>query len=90
MAHLLAEMRERMTALGLADGENEPGGSRGEGVEFPDGDTAMWEAADAALAMTRDQAKIAEPFQLEVSSDQGPVGSLVVQVLINPGLVGHG
>jgi len=62
---------------------NEPGDPSDDGVEYLDVDAAIREAAEAALAMTREQRNIEQPFQLEVSTDQGPIASIVVQVQIN-------
>ena len=62
---------------------NEPGDPRDDGVEYPYVDAAVREAAEAALAMAREQQNIEQPFQLEVSTDEGPVASIVVQVQIN-------
>lgn len=53
-----------------------------EGVEFPDADSALQEAARTALLLARDQKDVTEELALTVSSEEGPIGSVTVSVSI--------
>jgi Crp-like helix-turn-helix domain len=53
-----------------------------EGVDFPDKESALNEAAQTALLMVRDRPIVTEDFTLSVASDEGPVGSVTVKVSI--------
>jgi hypothetical protein len=59
---------------------SEPGDDPDTGIDFPDADTALREAADAALALARE--RIRQDIKLVVLSDQGPVGTVAVHVEI--------
>jgi hypothetical protein len=65
-----------------------PGETADEGLEMPDAETALSEAADAALLMARERAGCLDAgcfntdVSLDVHSDQGRVGRVTVIVTI--------
>lgn len=61
-----------------------PGERPGEAIELEDADTALSQAADAALAIARDNlASSPEDTTLQVYSDEGLIGSVTVKVVIS-------
>ncbi|MGC2082767.1 MAG: hypothetical protein WA702_05320 [Bradyrhizobium sp.] len=60
-----------------------PGEAADEGLELPDAETALCQAADAALSMARERVACSTTdVSLEVHSDQGCVGTVKVCVVI--------
>jgi hypothetical protein len=60
-----------------------PGAAPDEGIEFASADAALREATLAALALAADrESDLTKELRLDVRSDDGPVGSVAVKVII--------
>ncbi|MCP3410445.1 DUF6894 family protein [Bradyrhizobium sp. CCGB01] len=55
-----------------------------EGIDYPDAEEALRQAADAALSMAIEQLdETMGELTLDVSSQDGPIGSVTVRLLIS-------